>query len=71
MTKAKILFPGWRYGPNGEGPELFEKAEDVPEGWTRIHPDNRPVEAEKPHPLDHDGNGKPGGSRPRQTRKPR
>lgn len=55
MTKAKILFPGWRYGPKGEL-ELFQREEDVPKGWSRT-----PTE---PHPLDRDGDGHPGGSEP-------
>mgnify|MGYP007100092968 CR=1 FL=1 len=28
----KPRYPGWRYGPNGEA-EIFQCAEDVPEGW--------------------------------------
>lgn len=28
-----IKFPGFRYGPNGEA-QIFDRAEDVPEGWT-------------------------------------
>ena len=27
-------WPGWRYGPDGEG-AIFNRQEDVPEGWTR------------------------------------
>lgn len=61
---TKVLFPGYRFGPNGEC-ELFQTADEVPEGWTRIHPANR---VEPAHPLDHDGNGRKGGSR---TRKPK
>lgn len=50
MTKAKVLFPGYRFGPGGRM-ELFQCAEDVPDGWSRIHPDNRaePI-ADKPKP---------------------
>jgi hypothetical protein len=32
MDKPIILWPSWRYGPNGEA-QIFEKAEDVPKGW--------------------------------------
>jgi hypothetical protein len=65
MTKATVLFPGWRFGPNGEC-ELFQRAEDVPDGWTREHPANRaePAGAARGDPFDHDGDGKPGGSLP-------
>lgn len=41
------------YGPNGEQ-EIFTSMEDVPEGW-RDHPF-------EPDPLDHDGDGRKGGS---------
>lgn len=66
MTRAKILFPGWRYGPNGEL-ELFQREEDVPQGWTRTPPG--PAEP-KADPFDHDGDGKPGGSLPKAKRAP-
>lgn len=33
MDYEPIKFPGWRYGPNGEA-QIFEREEDVPEGWT-------------------------------------
>jgi hypothetical protein len=33
MRHEPIKFPGWRYGPKGEA-EIFERAADVPEGWT-------------------------------------
>lgn len=49
MTRAKVLFPGYRFGPNGEC-RLFQTEADVPDGWTRIHPDNRP-EVTKPTPV--------------------
>ena len=38
--KNKPRFPGWRFGPNGEA-EIFQRAEDVPEGWTDTQ--SRPV----------------------------
>jgi hypothetical protein len=28
----KLLWPSWRYGPDGQA-EIFERVEDVPEGW--------------------------------------
>lgn len=59
MTRAKILFPGWRYGPKGEGPELFQTEDDVPKGWTRTPPERAARDA-----FDHDGDGNPGGSKP-------
>lgn len=33
MDYEPIKFPGWRYGPNGQS-QIFERAEDVPKGWT-------------------------------------
>jgi len=35
---SKKLFPGYRYGPEGEC-ELFQSAADVPEGWHRNTPE--------------------------------
>lgn len=32
-----IEWPAWRFSPDGES-QLFEKAEDVPEGWTSKPP---------------------------------
>lgn len=35
MSRArgpKVCWPSWYYGPNGEK-AIFERAEDVPEGW--------------------------------------
>ncbi len=38
MARKKIergpIWPAWFYGPN-EQSSIFDKAEDVPEGWTR------------------------------------
>lgn len=73
MSRSKILFPGWRYGPNGEL-ELFQCAEDVPDGWSRrptIKPDAI-VEAVQEMAasiakFDHDGDGRPGGSKRRKV----
>ena len=31
--RNSIEWPAWRFSPDGES-QLFEKAEDVPEGWT-------------------------------------
>jgi hypothetical protein len=53
-------FPSWRYGPDGEA-QIFQTADDVPAGWVD-HP-------AKFDPLDHDGDGRKGGSKPRVTRR--
>lgn len=29
---AKDLFPGWRWGPDGEA-RLFQSESDIPKGW--------------------------------------
>lgn len=50
-------FPSWRYGPGGEA-RVFDRADDVPEGW-EDHPRGLPDFAD---PLDHDGDGEKGGS---------
>lgn len=51
-------WPAWYYGPRG-GAAVFEREEDVPGGWLD-HP--------FADPLDHDGDGKKGGSpKPEQT----
>jgi len=45
--KADKDWPAWRYGPNGQS-DIFQREEDVPEGWVD-HPDNVGKEAlEKP-----------------------
>lgn len=44
---TKILFPGWRYGPGGQC-ELFQRAEDVPEGWARNPADVKEPGAPEP-----------------------
>jgi hypothetical protein len=49
-------WPKWLYGPNGEA-AIFDGPDDAPEGW---------IETPDPHPLDHDGDGKKGGSRKRK-----
>lgn len=33
--KTKVLWPSWRYSPEGEG-KSFAGPEDVPEGWMTI-----------------------------------
>ncbi len=55
-------WPSWRFGPGGES-AIFDCVEDVPEGWAD-HPDK----VTSADPFDHDGDGKPGGSRPRRKR---
>lgn len=32
-AKEKTYWPSFRYGPDGQG-KVFQKPEDVPEGWT-------------------------------------
>lgn len=54
-------FPSWRYGPDGQARKC-ESAADVPAGWTD-HPSRV-----KPDPLDHDGDGRKGGSKARYRR---
>jgi len=49
-------FPAWYYGPAGEA-VIFSRVEDVPPGWR-----DAPFAH---HPLDHDGDGRKGGSRAR------
>lgn len=39
-------FPSWYYGPNGEA-EIFQSADEVPEGWLD-HPSKHPPK----EPLD-------------------
>lgn len=71
-------FPSWRYGPDGAA-EIFERAEDVPAGWV-----DHPCKCAKPKggdpsaatitdaafsAFDHDGDGKPGGSKRKTARK--
>lgn len=53
MSYVYVPWPAWCTGPNGES-RVFDREEDVPAGWTH-HEEALPQ-------LDHDGNGKPGGS---------
>lgn len=53
-------WPSWRYGPAGQA-KVCDSESDVPKGWA-AHPSDVKV-----HPLDHDGDGKPGGSKPKRT----
>ncbi len=55
---TKLDWPSWRYGPNGAA-DIFERADDVPAGWVD-HPGKLAAD-----PLDHDGDGRKGGSLPR------
>lgn len=59
-----MTWPSVRYGPNG-AEAVFHSPDDVPAGW-EDHPSK--VKDVKPDPFDHDGDGKPGGSRPRRKR---
>ena len=56
---GEAQWPSWRYGPDGEA-AIFDAEDAVPAGWAE-HPAKV-----KPDPFDHDGDGKPGGSRPRK-----
>lgn len=47
MIAEPIKFPGWRFGPNGEA-QIFEREEDVPDGWTDNPNDFKKAENE-PH----------------------
>lgn len=73
-------FPSWRYGPNGEE-IICDSAEDVPEGFVdhpcKLKPKGGDLSAaieviqEAATDLakfDHDGDGKPGGSKPRRKK---
>jgi hypothetical protein len=59
-------WPAWRHGPNGEA-QIFDCEEDVPKGWQdRSFPGfPKAMGARGPikSVLDHDGDGKPGGSK--------
>ncbi len=46
-------WPAWYYGPDGEG-RIFDRAEDVPEGW-QDHPDKAKAVAPKPAPVKRKG----------------
>lgn len=45
MSKTKILWPSWRYGPNGEA-QIFDHADEVPTGW-EDHPSKIGNETDK------------------------
>lgn len=73
--KNPELFPGYRISPDGQEYKLFERAEDVPDGWLRETPESfakkglgKPAPAPVRDPFDHDGDGKPGGSLPKRGR---
>lgn len=59
MRDDDKLWPAWFNGPKGEA-AIFACAEDVPNGWTS-GAEKRSAKAEKAQ-LDHDGDGKVGGS---------
>jgi hypothetical protein len=64
-----MTFPSWRYGPDGAA-EIFEHEEDVPAGWVD-HPAKLAKEQAVNAALakfDHDGDGMPGGSKPKAKR---
>lgn len=53
--------PAWFYGP-GEQRRIFQPDEAIPAGW-----EDHPAKV-KAHPLDHDADGEPGGSKPRRKK---
>jgi hypothetical protein len=58
-------WPRWIGHPVTKEWRVFQSRADVPEDWIKA------LEA-PPHPLDHDGDGRKGGSRPGpRTRKPK
>jgi hypothetical protein len=58
-------FPSWRHGPNGEA-RVFQSEDEVPKGWqARPFPGFPKAMAQRdsaPNALDHDDDGKAGGS---------
>lgn len=54
-----VKWPAWRYGPNGAA-AIFQQEAEVPAGWA-----DHPAKV-KADPLDHDGDGRKGGSKPRK-----
>lgn len=51
-TRGKSAFsgwPSWRYGPEGQA-EIFQREEDVPDGWGRKPGETGPVFVPKPTP---------------------
>lgn len=59
MTYVYQPWPAWMRSPSGEA-KVFQCPEDVPEGWMSVDEYRALVRA-----LDHDGDGKPGGSLPK------
>lgn len=43
--KVSSVFPGMRWHPQTGESRVFDKAEDVPEGWINTHPASLPAEA--------------------------
>lgn len=76
--RTPVLFPGYRISPDGTDYRLFERAEDVPEGYLRETPESfakkglgnkplRPVSDEHKHePADYEAAPKRGPGRPRK-----
>jgi hypothetical protein len=63
-TSTWTEWPRWIGHPVTGQWRVFNSLADVPEDWIKA-PEPTP-----PHPLDHDGEGRPGGSKPR-GRKPK
>jgi hypothetical protein len=53
-----LSFPAWFYGPEGAA-RIFERADDVPEGWA-----DAPAKIGRIHALDRDRDGAKGGPLP-------
>lgn len=64
---SKLTWPAWFNSPDGDEAAIFSSAEDVPDGWTsgaeKLIAEIEP----EPDPLDHDGDGRKGGSKPRKN----
>lgn len=58
VSEQTFGWPSWRYGPSDQA-AIFDNEEAVPPGWVD-HPAKLAAD-----PLDHDGDGRKGGSRPR------
>lgn len=73
-----LIAEGYVEAPDGQAAPEDEALQPEPEGAAEPAPEPAPAEVSDPYPhlspaqekaLDGDGDGKPGGSRPRRTRK--
>lgn len=63
-------FPAWFYGPDGQA-RIFDCAEDIPAGWVDAPCKAIAAVADMAASIarfDHDGDGRPGGSKPRRKK---